>query len=131
MKRKSLIIDASSILAILQKEEASLTVLEKTKGYSLLSSKCLPFEIGNSLSKKLKRNLISLENSKKIFSIFQKLPIELVDSDFDKALSYSSEEKHYAYDMYYLDCAIRNNCPLLTLDDRLYQIAVKRGVVCL
>lgn len=131
MKKKSLIIDASAILAVLLNEEVALDVLEKTNGYTLFSSECLPFEICNSLSKHLKRNLISCEHAQKIYEIFEKLPIELLESDFQNTLSYCAEEKHYAYDMFYLASAIKNNLPLLTLDNKLSEIANKRGVVCM
>lgn len=108
-----------------------MNILQKTKDSILVSAKCLPFEIANSLSKQLKRELIALEQARKIFSIFNRLPIELVDVDFNNALEFCAQENHYAYDMFYLDCAVKNRCPLLTLDKKLSEIAVKRGVVCL
>lgn len=131
MKQNSIIIDASAILAVLLKEEDAMNILQKTKDSVLLSAKCLPFEIANSLSKQLKRQLIALEHVQKIFSIFNRLPIELVDVDFNNALEFCAQENHYAYDMFYLDCAVKNKCPLLTLDKKLSEIAVKRGVLCL
>ncbi|MDO4506236.1 MAG: type II toxin-antitoxin system VapC family toxin [Spirochaetales bacterium] len=114
MKQKSVIIDASAIMAVLLKEDEAMNVLQKTKGSVLLSAKCLPYEIANSLSRQLKRELVALEQARKIFSIFNRLPIELVD--FDNALEFCAEEKHHACDMFYLDCAVKNKCPLLTLD---------------
>lgn len=56
---------------------------------------------------------------------------ELVDVDFNNALEFCAQENHYAYDMFYLDCAVKNRCPLLTLDKKLSEIAVMRGVLCL
>ena len=131
MRQNTILIDASAILAVLLKENEAVGILEKTKNTLLLSAKCLPFEIANSLSKQLKRQLISLEKAQKIFSIFNRLPIELIDVDFNSSLEYCSKENHYAYDMFYLDCAVKNKCPLLTLDIKLSEIAVKRGVLCL
>lgn len=131
MRQNTILIDASAILALLLKENEAVGILEKTKNTLLLSAKCLPFEIANSLSKQLKRQLISLEKAQKIFSIFNRLPIELIDVDFNSSLEYCSKENQYAYDMFYLDCAVKNKCPLLTLDKKLSEIAVKRGVVCL
>lgn len=131
MRQNSIIIDASAILAVLLREGEAMNILQKTKDSILVSAKCLPFEIANSLSKQLKRELIALEQARKIFSIFNRLPIELVDVDFNNALEFCAQENHYAYDMFYLDCAVKNRCPLLTLDKKLSEIAVKRGVVCL
>ncbi len=76
MKQKSVIIDASAIMAVLLKEDEAMNVLQKTKGSVLLSAKCLPYEIANSLSRQLKRQLIALEQVRKIFSIFNRLPID-------------------------------------------------------
>lgn len=131
MKQNPIVIDASAVLAVLFKENGAFEVLQKTRDSVLVSAKCLPFEIANTLSKQLKRKLITLEHAQKIFSIFSRLPIELVDIDFNNVLDFCASENHYAYDMFYLDCAVKNKCPLLTLDVKLSEIAVKRGVVCL
>lgn len=131
MKQNSIIIDASAILAVLLKEDEAVNILQKTKDSVLMSAKCLPFEIANSLSKQIKKQLISLEHAQTIFAIFDRLHIELIDVDFNNALEFCSKENHYAYDMFYLDCAIKSKCPLLTLDKKLSEIALKRGVLCL
>lgn len=130
-KKKSLIIDASCIMAVIKQESTAQDVMEKSEGYQLLSAACLPFEVGNSLSKWLKRNLMTKEAAIKCFELYRKLPIALLDVDFETSLSYAADEKHYAYDMYYLECALRTGCPLLTYDEDLSKIAKKRGVVCL
>ena len=127
-KKKSLIIDASCIMAVIKQESTAQDVMEKSEGYELLSAACLPFEVGNSLSKWIKRNLMTKEAAVKCFELYRKLPITLLDVT---SLSYAADEKHYAYDMYYLDCALRTGCPILTYDEDLSKIAKKRGVVCL
>lgn len=118
-------------MAVIKQESTAQDVMEKSEGYQLLSAACLPFEVGNSLSKWLKRNLMTKEAAVKCFELCKKLPITLLDVDFETSLSYASDEKHYAYDMYYLECALRTGCPLLTYDEDLSKIAKKRGVVCL
>lgn len=131
MKKKKLIIDASCIVAVLKQEDTAGEVLAKINGYELVSAACLPYEIGNSLSKLIKRNLIDADDAVSFFNLFSKLPVSLIDVDFENSLRFSGEEKQYAYDMYYLDCAVRTGCPLLTFDEGLISIAKKRGVVCL
>ena len=118
-------------MAVIKQESTAQDVMEKSEGYQLLSAACLPFEVGNSLSKWLKRNLMTKEAAIKCFELYRKLPIALLDVDFETSLSYASDEKHYAYDMYYLDCAIRNRCPILSYDEGLISIAKKRGIKCL
>lgn len=130
-KRKSLVIDASCIMAVIKQESTAQDVIEKSEGYELLSAACLPFEVGNSLSKLLKRNLMTKTAAIKCFELYRKLPVKLLDVDFEASLSYAADEKHYVYDMYYLGCAIKTGCPLLTYDEDLIKIANKRGVICL
>lgn len=129
--KKKLIIDASCIMAVIKQEETADIVINKTSGYQLFSANCLSHEIGNSLSKCLKRNLLTLDQAINCFELYKKLPITLLEIDFENAIRFSANEHHYAYDMYYLDCAVRNACPLLTFDEELISIAKKRGVVCL
>jgi len=43
--------------------------------------------------------------------------------DFVNALKISKQTNMYAYDAYFLDCAIRHKAPLLTLDRKLKRAA--------
>lgn len=131
MKKKQLIIDASCIMAVIKQEETANEVMEKSNGYELLSADCLPFEVGNSLSKWLKRDLISAEAAVHCFELYKKLPVTLINVNFENSLRYSAAEHQYAYDMYYLDCAVRKGCSILSFDERLISIAKQRGIKCL
>ena len=57
------------------------------------------------------------------FAIFVNIPLRYVEPDFVNALKISRQTKMYAYDAYFLDCAIRHKAPLLTLDRRLLTAA--------
>ena len=131
MRKKQLIIDASCIMAVIKQEESAKEVMEKSNGHELLSAECLPYEVGNSLSKCLKRGLMTVDAAIHCYELFKVLPVTLIEVDFKNSLSLSAEEHHYAYDMYYLDCAIRNRCPILSYDEGLISIAKKRGIKCL
>lgn len=131
MKRKQLIIDASCIMAVIKQEETAQDVMTKSHGYELLSAECLPFEVGNSLSKWLKRDLMTADAAVNCYELFKKIPVTLIKVDFENSLRYSAAEHHYAYDMYYLDCAVRNKCAILSFDEELVSIAKQRGVECL
>jgi len=48
--------------------------------------------------------------------------------DLESALSIVHQTRLYAYDAYFLDCALRHGAPLLTLDLTLRRAAVKLGV---
>ena len=56
------------------------------------------------------------------------IPLRFVKVDLENALSIVHETRLYAYDAYFLDCALRHGAPLLTLDLTLRRAAVKLGV---
>ena len=99
--------------------------------FELCSPECLPLEVANSLAKWIKRKVITYEQGIKCFELFQKIPIKLIEVDFNNALRYAAEENQYVYDMFYLDLAIKTGKSLLTIDKYLFEIASNRGVVCL
>lgn len=124
-------IDASCIIAILASELERNEILKKTENAELYSSLCLPFEIGNSLFAMIKRYRIDVETAVKAYEEFQKIPIRLLEPDFCKSLKIAGEENHYAYDAYYISCALDSGFPLYSLDSGMIEIAKKWGVVCL
>ena len=60
--------------------------------------------------------------------IFNAIPLRFVRVDLNNAVSIAYETKTYAYDAYFLDCALRHAAPLLTLDRALERAAMKLGV---
>ena len=58
----------------------------------------------------------------------QKRQLRYVDPDMVMALKLSKEVNIYAYDAYFLDCAIRYKAPLLTLDQKLKFSAKSIGI---
>ena len=53
----------------------------------------------------------------------QLIPVELRSVDMRAALAVAAEQNIYAYDAYFLECALALRCPLLTLDRRLGAVA--------
>ena len=51
-----------------------------------------------------------------------------LDPDFSNVLSLAHKTGMYAYDAYFLDCALRYGAPLLTLDKKLRATAISVGV---
>ena len=66
-----------------------------------------------------KQKRLTLEEAEKGLSIFKSIPLRYIDSDFVRALKLSKQANIYAYDAYFLDCAIRYKAPLVTLDRKL------------
>ena len=130
-KDMDIIIDSSCIIAVLLGEEEGSKVREMTKGTRLNSAACLPYEIGNSLSAAVKRHRISPDDAVLAYKEFLRIPIRLIEPDISKAVKIAVQENQYAYDAYYIACAIDMGIPLYTLDNGMIDIAEKRGVKCL
>ncbi len=126
-----IIIDASCIISVLLEEDGCSEVREIARGRRLVAPACLPYEIGNSLSAAVKRHRIAADIVSEIYREFEKLPVRLVEPDIEKAVQIAAEENHYAYDAYYIVCALDMGLPLYSLDNGLVEIAKKRGVKCL
>jgi predicted nucleic acid-binding protein len=62
---------------------------------------------------------LSLAEAYKGLSIFDNIPLRYIKPDFVKALKISKQTDIYAYDVYVLECAIKQRAPLLTLDKKL------------
>ncbi len=76
----------------------------------------------------LKRGEISTDEMLRAWSATQKIPVDLRAVDIAKALEISSDLHIYAYDAYFLVCALFFHAPLLTLDKRMNQIAKVLGI---
>ena len=111
-----LVIDTSALIAVIVAEPERETIIEITKGNTLIGPGSIPWEIGNAFSAMLKQNRVSMKEADKGIQIFNTIPIRYIETYFSKILYLSKENNMYAYDAYFLDCAIRHKAPLLTLD---------------
>lgn len=66
-----------------------------------------------------KQDRLELDQAIEGLLIFETIPIRYIDPDMTKILTISKQTNSYAYDAYFLDCAIRHKAPLLTLDNKL------------
>jgi predicted nucleic acid-binding protein len=114
-----LVIDTSAIIAVIVGEPEREGIIQATMGHSLIGPGCIPWEVGNAFSAMFKRDRLTLEEALKGLAIFTSIPLRYVEPDFDMALEISKKADLYAYDAYFLACAIRHKAPLLTLDRKL------------
>ncbi len=114
-----IVIDTSALIAVIVGEPERPKIIELTAGNALIGPGSIPWEVGNAFSAMFKQDRLTLDEAKKGLSIFDGIPLRLVDTDFPNALRLSKETSMYAYDAYLLDCAIRYGSPLLTLDRKL------------
>ncbi|WP_419658842.1 PilT domain protein [Desulfosarcina variabilis str. Montpellier] len=118
-----IVIDTSALVAVIVAEPERNKLIEITKGNTLIGPGSIPWEIGNAFTAMFKKNRLSVQEAQKGFLIFSSIPIRYIEPDFVKVLHLSKENNMYAYDAFFLDCAIRYKAPLLTLDKKLKAIA--------
>ncbi len=66
--------------------------------------------------------------AKKAIEYYNMIPLRLVNVDIVRSLVISQQQNIYAYDAYFLECAISYNSRLLTLDSGLALIAKKMDI---
>jgi predicted nucleic acid-binding protein len=99
-------------------------IVELTKDCEIISPEVLPFEIGNALSAMNKQKKLSENEILECFTIFNQIPVRFVET----ALQIAIRNNIYAYDAYYLEIAKRLKIPLLTLDNKMIEVAKKMKI---
>ena len=122
-KSMDIVIDTSAIIAVIVGEPERDKIVELTKGCTLIGPGPILWEVGNAFSAMLKRGRIKLEEAIRGIIIFESIPIRYVPVDLVNVIKLANKTGLYAYDIYFLDCAIKYKAPLLTLDKRLLQVA--------
>ena len=75
-----------------------------------------------------KQDRLTIDEAQKGLVIFDSIPLRYIKPDFVNVLNLSKQINMYAYDAYFLDCAIRHRAPLLTLDRKLKAAAQSLNV---
>ena len=122
------VIDTSAIIAVIVDEPEKSAIVKVVTGYMLIGPGSIPWEVGNAFSAMLKQKRIRVENAHRAMELFDTIPLRYVKVDLANAISISHQVNMYAYDAYFLDCALRHSVPLLTLDGHLRAAAAKLGV---
>jgi len=122
------VIDTSVLIAVIVGEPERNRIVEFTTGNALIGPGSIPWEIGNAFSAMFKQNRLTLDEAQKGLVIFESIPLRYIRPDFVNALRISKQANIYAYDAYFLDCAIRHKAPLLTLDRKLKTAAQNLNV---
>ena len=123
-----IVIDTSALLAVIVAEPERDRIIESTSGHTLIGPGSIPWEIGNAFSAMIRQRRLGLTEAQHGLEIFHTIPLRLVRIDLNNAISIANQIKLYAYDAYFLDCAVRHSAPLLTLDRALERAALKLGV---
>jgi predicted nucleic acid-binding protein len=93
-----------------------------------VSPAVLPYEIGNALASLVRRGVVTQSQLAGAWEAAAAVAVELFPVDVRAALLLAGKLGIYAYDAYFLQCAIETRCPLLTLDRGLKRIANRAGI---
>ena len=126
-----IVADTSAFLAVVLAEPARDWIIRATATHELLAPAVLPYEIGNALTAMQKRRVIEPHEMEAAWDAAERIRVELRAVDVRSALAIAARLSLYAYDAYFLDCAIRHGAPLLTLDRGLRHAAeqLRVGVI--
>ena len=127
----NIITDTNIFLAVVLNEPEKERIIEQTSNCKLLSPEILPYEIGNALSAIVKRKQLTTEQALKAIELADAIPVRLVQPDIKSSLEIALRFNIYAYDAYFLQTALSLNCPLLTLDKKMKEVAKQLNLVVL
>lgn len=120
--------DTNIFLAVVLNQPEKAHIIQLTSGIDVVAPEILPYEIGNALSAMLKRGQITNKEALSAQKATNKIPARLVAIDILKALKLAIEFNIYAYDAYFLQCAMALSSPLITLDNRMKKIATDLNI---
>jgi predicted nucleic acid-binding protein len=118
-----IVADASAFLAVVLDEADRKWVIEKTSGLALISPEVLHYEIANALSAMKKSGRLTDREILKAFNISQSIPVRLVPIKIYDALKIATKFSIYAYDAFYVQCCLETKLPLISLDNRMCEVA--------
>ncbi len=118
-----IVADTNIFLAVALGEPERERLIQAVIGHELIAPEVLPFELGNALTAMTKKQRLSPEEVVATWDIVSAIPVELRRIDMSAALALSVTHGIYAYDAYYLECAVSHRAPLLTLDKGMRRVA--------
>ncbi len=123
----NLVVDTSVIIAVITNETYKKKLISLTKSADLIAPPSLSWEIGNAFSAMFKRKRISLTQSQKALDAYLQIPIQVSEVELNMALELSWGQNIYAYDAYFICCALKHKAPLISLDSGMLAAAKKAG----
>ena len=126
-----IIIDSVCILEFLLNRKSKDVVLNTVGKSRLIAPDCLPCEVGNAVSKLIKKGLITVADGVAVYHELARIPIRFIEPDISNSIVIAGESGCSAYEAYYISLAHQLSLPLFTLNENMKKIAVSRGVKCL
>ncbi len=123
-----IIADTNIFLAVALEEPEKERIIALTSGHELVAPEILPYEAGNALNALVKRAVLANDEVAPVWEVIMKIPVQLTAVDIGSALRIATAHEMYAYDAYFLECAMRMRSSLLTLDRKMEAVAGKIGI---
>lgn len=124
----NIVSDTNILLAVIFNEPERDNIVQLTSGNDAIAPEILPYEVGNALSAMIKRKQITHKEALLAQKSIGSIPVRLVSVDVSEALKLAIDFNIYAYDAYFLQCAINQSCPLLTLDKGMKKVAKQLNI---
>lgn len=118
-----IVADTNTFLAVALDEPEKDWLIRATDGHDLVAPAVLPYEIGNALSSLVRRKRMTEAQLAAAWDAAAAVPVELAAVDVCAALLIAGHFRIYAYEAYFLQCALESRCPLLTLDREIKRVA--------
>lgn len=118
-----IVADASVFLAVIINESDRDWVIHKTTEKGIVSPEVLPYEIGNALIAMKRKGRLRDREIICAFDLSQRIKAKLVSVNIHDAIKMALRFNIYAYDAHYLQCCIENKSSLISLDNRMCDIA--------
>ena len=122
------VVDASVLIAVITNEKEKEKLVAMTNEAELIAPLSVHWEIGNAFSSLLKRKRVTIDEALQAIEIYLQIPVRFVEVELTDSLELANEFGIYAYDAYLLRCAEKYRLPLLTLDNRLIQVAKDKKI---
>ena len=113
------VVDASALAAVLFNEPDADTVVLRLADAVLLAPALIEYELGNTCSKKCRREPGSAVRLRAAFGALSALDLKLHDVDVAATLQLAERHQITFYDASYLWLALSVDAPLVSLDARL------------
>ncbi|MCD6395209.1 MAG: type II toxin-antitoxin system VapC family toxin [Planctomycetes bacterium] len=123
-----IVADTNTFIAVALEEPEKRQIIQFTIGKELVAPEVLPFEVGNALTAMVKKQALDPNEVISAWDAVQAIPVELRRIDIQAALGLAVRFNIYAYDAYFIECALNLRCPMLTLDHRMKMVAMDLGI---
>ena len=123
-----IVVDTNIFLAVVLDEPEKPEIIKISDGAEVIAPAILPYELGNALSAMVKHHKLDEFEALSAQEAFAAIPTRFIHVDIQKALRLALDFNIYAYDACFLHCALATLSPLLTLDQKMRQIAKRLNI---